>query len=337
MTEKGEIVVSGYGRCILNEREEVELNRENRRTMRFARRSGRMFISALSQAVKMSGYNIEEGQKESRGVFYGEFMNLMSDEDHRKELFDLCKNKEDRFDGGCFFHGIVDYWSTVEVLQDVPNIPCFLGAQITKAGGPSETIMANCASGIYALKAATDALNNNEIDVAFVGAASAKNDPLEKEILNARGYFRNGDYAVVDGAAAMVLERRKDLEARGGTVMAEILDIRSSFCGGNGGFQGKGSTVLEDMVRDSAACLEGEEFLYISGSISKRHVAGEIAAVSKIMGQNLWSEGYKDKKGYTFAASGLLEIIGWMESSEKNPAIIATFGYGGNNGCVVVR
>lgn len=335
MTEKCEIVVSGYGRCILNERDEVELNRENRRIMRFARRSGRMFISALSQAVKMSGYNIEEGEKENRGVFYGEFMNLMSDEDHRKELFDLCKDKENRFDGGCFFRGIVDHWSTVEVLQDVPNIPCFLGAQITKAKGPSETIMANCASGIYALKAAVDALNNKEIDVAFVGAASAKSDPLEKEILNAQGYFRNGDYAVVDGAAAMVLERRKDLEARGGIVMAEILDVRSSFCAG--GSEGKGSTVTADMVSDSAACLEGKEFLYISGSISKRHVAEEMAAVNQTMGQNLWSEGYKEKKGYTFAASGLLEIIEWIEGGKNNPAIVATFGYGGNNGCVVVR
>ena len=148
------VYITGIGSCIMKPDDTtVPVTRENRKLMRFARTSGKLFLNALSEAVANSGCNHIAAENTSRrGVFFGDFMNLTTDAAHRTELFEQCKAVSGCFDEKLFLQYIIDDWSAVEVLKEVPNIPCFLAAQLTGANGPSETLLNSCASGLSALK-----------------------------------------------------------------------------------------------------------------------------------------------------------------------------------------
>ena len=120
--------------------------------MRFARRSGRLFLEALQEAYAISGCADAEMPSSRKGVYYGECLNLFSDEEHRKEIFGACRDVAGEFRGEVLMNEVVDHWSAVEVLQNVPNVPCFLGAKLTSSSGLSETFLAGCASGLKALR-----------------------------------------------------------------------------------------------------------------------------------------------------------------------------------------
>ena len=132
------VVISGYGKEIFNNcNETINMTKENRKIMRFARRSAKMFLSALFKAVQMSNLVSDESDEYKRGVFFGDFMNLVMDREHLFELFDICMEEKQEFDSKTFFKGVVSNWSSIEVLKDVPNIPAFLAASSIDIPCPS--------------------------------------------------------------------------------------------------------------------------------------------------------------------------------------------------------
>ncbi len=325
------VYITGSGSCI-QESDDLSVlhTRENRKIMRFARASGKLFLAALSEALKNSDCNsFDDGDSYRKGVFFGDFMNLTTDNEHRIELFEQCKKVSGSFDEKVFINYIIDNWSAVEVLKEVPNIPCFLAVQLTGATGPSETLLNSCASGISALKAGFELIRDGKIDIAYIGAGSAKNDDIERKIFNSQGYYNDNDYSIVNAGAALILESEERIIKRKGTPLAIVNSVSEAFAPDmflRSEFDTLAAEkLIEDLSVENDQCLE-----YYSGSYSKRYLHDERLAVSRIMPKAVIKEGIKGSSGYSFAASGLLEIAEILRSGNvPDNFIVSSLGYGG--------
>ena len=110
-------------------------------------------------------------------------------------------------------------------------------AQVLKAGGPSATVVATCASGATAIALGALHLLADEADAVIVGGADAPVIPLiaaqlmaagvtgrhESPELTCRPYdVRRNGLVIGEGAAAMVLERESDALRRGASILARL-------------------------------------------------------------------------------------------------------------------
>lgn len=335
---KKNIYISGFGSNIMeSENSAIPINRENRKFLRFARTSGKLFINSLSEALKMADCNsLNLNDNYRRGVFFGDFMNLTTDKVHKDELLEYCKNYSERFDEKEFLYYIINNWSAVEVLKEVPNIPCFLAAQLTEANGPSVTFLNSCASGLSALKLGYDLIQSGNIDIAYVGAGSAKVDDLEKNIFNSMDYFIYEDYKIINAGAAVILESEERLKLRNGKALAVLNSAEENFAP-DMFIEKKFDALSFEKLIDGLDISSDKKIDYILGSFSKKYVSEETIALKKIFPESSVSSGIKEKIGYSFSTSGLLEITELLRKNISfNDLVVTSLGYGGYQSAVYI-
>jgi hypothetical protein len=334
------VAISGYGHEILaDSNESIKVSREKRKLMRFGRRSANLFLNALLKAVQMSNIIDEEDNAFRKGIFYGDFMNLVVDNEHLFELFNICRDEAQDFNKESFFNGIVGNWSVIEILKDLPNIPTFLAAQMTGSKGVSSTILSSCSGGLLSLKDGFDAIQRGDLDIAYVGAASAKLDMVEELKYKLYDLYQEDDYTIADGAAVIILESFSHLEKRKGVLYGFIEKVNTSFSPDtylNKKLDIKSITYLLDDIRKNSV-IESNKLKYIPGSFSKKWLADELRLVNENSDMEVIPS-FKEKEVYTFAASGLMEIINYLEWGEDNKDIIvSSLGYGGQNASLYLR
>ena len=118
-------------------------------------------------------------------------------------------------------------------LRALSNSGLALLAMELEARGPSNNFVQSDTAGVHALDAAIGALEDGLCDVAVCGAFDSLLTPANElnyrrmGLLSARGrlcpFDRHADGLVLgEGAAALVLERRSEAEARGATILATV-------------------------------------------------------------------------------------------------------------------
>ncbi len=327
---KRKVYISAIGSEIIEEDTPIPVSRENRKLMRFARTSGKLFINSLYEAMKMADNDSPElNDNYRRGVFFGDFLNLATDKEHRDELFEHCKNSSECFDEKEFLYYIINNWSAVEVLKEVPNIPCFLAAQLTESNGPSATFLNSCASGLSAVKAGYELIQSGQIDIAYVGAGSAKADELEKKVFNSMGYFIDGDYKILNAGAALILESEERLRSRCGNALAEIISAEENFAPDMFMYKRFDDLSFEKLMY-AMDIPDNKKIAYILGSFSKKYVSEEREAIKKILPDVSVLSGIKETAGYSFSASGILEVTEYLRKGElRSGLVVSSLGYGG--------
>ena len=106
------------------------------------------------------------------------------------------------------------------VLGTMPNIPANRLNRQLDLRGPSYTISADEASGLFAMKIAARDLRAATIDAAVVGAVDLSCEPVHEAALRALGV----DDPSGDAAIVLVLERLSDARAKGHAVLALVED-----------------------------------------------------------------------------------------------------------------
>jgi 3-oxoacyl-(acyl-carrier-protein) synthase len=76
---------------------------------------------------------------------------------------------------------------------------------------------------------------------------------------------------------------------------------------------------------------------YVIGTFTRSFLRDEMELASLFPLRIVNDDSYKSQSGYTFAASGLLEIVHLIKKNFKRSTMINSFGYGGQNASVIIN
>jgi len=229
------------------------------------------------------------------------------------------------------------YWRG-ETLPDPRNrfssgLPVHVVAQALRLGGPAFALDAACASSLYAIKLACDALHDGEADMMIAGGVNRADDlflHLGFTALQAlsptgrsRPFARDADGLVpAEGAALVALRRLADAERDGARILGVIRAVGLSNDGRQNGFlapsasgQARAMTAALDQSR-----LEPRDVSFVDchATGTARGDATEIESLSASYGRTPLRLGaLKGVTGHMITASGAASLINLLTAFER--------------------
>jgi 3-oxoacyl-(acyl-carrier-protein) synthase len=326
-----EVCVTGYD-CAVYCGDMGPIGKERRKLLRFARQSGQMFLLSLLRAMAKSGMDKTMFEPGRAALFFADNLNLVSDLDKVLEVLSEIKKSGDGYCEKSFVDYIAENWSVIEVLKIVPNIPAFLACQELGATGASSTELSSCSGGLMGVIDAYDAIRLGKSDIAFVGASTVKDQSIDLPMLRQLGFYLDGDYAPIAGTATLIIESYEHARDRNATIHAIINGAGTSFSPQTylwHEFDGESVDLLLSSFERAGN--------YIAGAFTRKHLPQEIEAANKRFGVLTVADSFKAQVGYTFAASGPMEIIQAIESGTGRDTLIASLGYSGQNAAILIN
>jgi 3-oxoacyl-[acyl-carrier-protein] synthase II len=265
----------------------------------------------------------------------------------------------------------------------MPNAPSATVSMRWGWQGPCQTVSTACAAGTHALVDAAMWIASGRCDVVAAGGTEAAMTPVSlagftnMTALSSRGVSepfaatRDG-FVIAEGAAVLILEAWDVAEARGATILAEVLggastaDAHHITAPAPGG---RGALSCMEIALASAGLDAGQiRQVNAHGTSTPLNDAAEAEAMSKLFGlPGPPVTSIKGVTGHSLGAAGAIEAVAVVESMrrglipptavtvevdpelpqidlvrgeprpwEPGPTISNSFGFGGHNGSVVI-
>lgn len=249
--------------------------------------------------------------------------------------------------------------------------------------GPCENTVTACAAGTHAIGNAARLVSNGFCDAVLAGGSEAPFTPTavagfaNMTALSSSGVSRPFDprrdgFVMAEGSAVLVLEEFSHAEARGATILGEILGsastadahhITAPAPGGTGAI-----TCMRLAIEDAG--LTADEVVHINahGTSTDKNDAAEAAAIAKIFGTpGPVITSTKGVTGHALGGAGALEaaavllsmkhrlipptaghesldpeipdidlVVGEPRPWVPGPSLSNSFGFGGHNGTLVI-
>lgn len=299
---------------------------QTRKELRVGTRAGSIAVFSAREAIASSGIDFENFDKSRIGVYIGttEHGNVETE----NEVYNISKFDYD-----------TKYWTHHHNPRTVANNPAGEITINTGITGPHYTIGAACAAGNAGLIQALQMLRLGEVDFALAGGVS--------ESIQSFGIFagfksqgalghhasdvnktsrpfdksRNG-IVVSEGGCVYSLERLEDAQARGATILGEIIGYRIN--------SDASDYVLPNPERQ-AECMH--QALAVAGieagevDIVNTHATStpmgdiqEIKAIREVFGScpTTYINNTKSYIGHCMGAAGALELAGNLPSFQDN-------------------
>ena len=299
---------------------------QTRKELRVGTRAGSIAIYCAREAIENSGLDFENFDKNRVGVYVGttEHGNVETE----NEVYNISKFDYD-----------TRFWTHHHNPRTVANNPA--GEITINMGitGPHYTIGAACAAGNAGLVQALQMLRLGEVDVALAGGVSESIQSFgifagfksqgalgthESDVKKTSRPFdknRNG-IVVSEGGCIYVLERLKDAQARGATIIAEIV----GYC-----INSDASDYVLPNPERQAECmkraLESAKMTAEDVDVVSTHATStpmgdiqECKAIKEIFGhsQTTYVNNTKSFIGHCMGAAGALELAGNLPSFDDN-------------------
>jgi 3-oxoacyl-[acyl-carrier-protein] synthase II len=248
--------------------------------------------------------------------------------------------------------------------------------------GPCETVVTACATGAHSIGAAARLVAIGRCDAVITGSSEAAMTPVgiqgfaNMTALSTTGFSRPFDvrrdgFVIAEGAGALVLEAWDVAEARGATILAEVLGagdtadahhITAPSPGGAGAI-----ACMEQALEDAGLRPEDIRQINAHGTSTPRNDEAEAEAIAKVFGSSAPPvTSIKGVTGHALGAAGSLEAVAVIQSmrtatipptigyAEPDPELASidivteprswtpgptlsnSFGFGGHNGCLVL-
>lgn len=216
------------------------------------------------------------------------------------------------------------------------GLPVHLVAEALDFGGPAFALDAACASSLYAIKLACDALHDGEADVMIAGGVNRADDlflHLGFTALQAlspsgasRPFHREADGLVPsEGAAVVTLKRLDDAEREGDSIYGVIRAVGLSNDGRQNGFlapsaSGQARAMAQAFVQSGLAPRD-IAFVDCHATGTARGDATEIESLSAVYGRTPLQLGaLKSVIGHAITASGAASLINLLTAFERGVA-----------------
>jgi 3-oxoacyl-[acyl-carrier-protein] synthase II len=214
----------------------------------------------------------------------------------------------------------------------IPNMATGLTAIALGAKGPSTAVATACAAGSNAIGDAFRIIQLGHADAMVCGGAESAITPLGVAgFASARALsFRNDDpatasrpfdagrdgFVIGEGAGVLVLERLEHAQARGATILAEIVGygmtcdahhITAPSPGGVGGAE-----AMRLALHDAALEPESVDYVNAHGTSTPANDANETSAIKSALGEHARSvpvSSTKSMTGHLLGGSGGIEAV----------------------------
>jgi 3-oxoacyl-[acyl-carrier-protein] synthase II len=210
------------------------------------------------------------------------------------------------------------------------NIAQYLGLQ-----GVLLSTNAACASSLQAIGTAFDLIRSGRQEAMFCGGAeelhatvtgsfdmlmAASTRYNDRPEAASRPFDAARDGLVCgEGAGILFLEERERAQARGATILAEVLGFHT--CSG-------GSHISESNRDSIAACMQGAladahcapsdvEYVNAHATATLQGDGEEVAAIRAVLGDQVAVSSLKGNLGHTLGASGAIELIATVEGLRR--------------------
>ncbi len=249
--------------------------------------------------------------------------------------------------------------------------------------GPCENTVTACAAGTHAIGNAARLVSNGYCDAVLAGGSEAPFTPTaiagftNMTALSSSGVSRPFDprrdgFVMAEGSAVLVLEEWSRAEARGATVLGEILGsastadahhITAPAPGGTGAI-----TCMRLAIEDAGITADDVVHINAHGTSTDKNDAAEAAAIAKIFGTpGPVITSTKGVTGHALGGAGALEaaavllsmnrrlipptaghesldpempdidlVVGEPRRWVPGPSLSNSFGFGGHNGTLVI-
>ncbi|MGB8225128.1 MAG: beta-ketoacyl-ACP synthase II [Polyangiales bacterium] len=287
-----------------------------KRRLREAARFIQLAIAATAQAIKSSGFEPTDAEKERVGTFIGVgFCGLEVFEDTCRTLFDKGPRRVSPY----FIPSVISNLAPGQVTLE-------WGFK-----GPSYTHTSACASGAHAIGDAFRWIQRGEIDAAIAGGAEAAVTPIGVAgFTSMRALSRRNDeperasrpfdvdrdgFVIAEGAGVLVLEEREAAIARGADILAEIVGYGATSDAYHMVQPAPDAEGAQRAMRLALADakLNPEDLDYVNahGTSTPMGDGGELHAIQKVFGRHatdgLAVSSTKSMTGHLLGAAGGLE------------------------------
>jgi 3-oxoacyl-[acyl-carrier-protein] synthase II len=332
-------------------------------------------VVAAKQAVAHAGLPIDERNQHRVGVAIGSGVGgLLMMETQAHVLNDRGPDRVSPF---C-------------VPMMIPNMATGLAAIALGAKGPSTAVATACAAGSNAIGDAFRLIQLGLADAMVCGGAESAITPLGVAgFASAKALsFRNDDpatasrpfdaerngFVIGEGAGVLVLERLEHAQARGATVLAEIVGygmtcdahhITAPSPGGVGGAE-----AMRLALQDAGLAAEAVDYVNAHGTSTQANDSNETAAIKAALGEHAYRipvSSTKSMTGHLLGGSGGIEAVAAVlaighnlvpptinyqnpdpacdldvvpnKARERDLKVVLSnsFGFGGHNVCLAFR
>ncbi len=332
-------------------------------------------VVAAKQAVAAAGLTIDESNQGRVGVSIGSGVGgllMMETQAHV-----LADRGPDRVSPFC-------------VPMMIPNMATGLAAIALGAKGPSSAVATACAAGSNAIGDAYRQIQLGLADAMVCGGAESAITPLGVAgFASAKALsFRNDDpatasrpfdaerngFVIGEGAGVLVLEALDHAQARGATILAEVVGygttcdahhITAPAPGGSGGAE-----AIRLALVDARLAPEAVDYINAHGTSTQANDSNETAAIKTALGEHAYRipvSSTKSMTGHLLGGSGGIEAVASVlaithnlvpptinysnpdpacdldvvpnEAREHNVNVVLSnsFGFGGHNVCLAFR
>ena len=239
--------------------------------------------------------------------------------------------------------------SPFTVPMMIPNMATGLAAIALGAKGPSSAVATACAAGSNAIGDAFQLLQLGKADVMICGGAESAITPLGVAgFASAKALsFRNDDpagasrpfdqtrdgFVIGEGSGILVLETLAHAEARGATILAEIVGygttcdahhITSPTPGGVGG-----AAAMRLALEDGGIAADSVDYVNAHGTSTPANDSNETAAIKSALGsraKDIPVSSTKSMTGHLLGGSGGIEAVACVLAL-RNGVVPPTINY----------
>ena len=272
----------------------------------------------------------------------------------------------------------------------IPDIAAGLISIRFASKGPNYATVSACASGAHAIGDAFRFIERGDADVMIAGGGEATITPLavagfsSMKALSTRnddpaGASRPFDagrdgFVIGEGAGCVVLEALETAEARGATIVAEVIGYGVSADAHHITMpapEGKGAQYAMRMaMNDGGVSAEDVDYINAHGTSTQANDRNETAAIKQVLGDSAYSVivgSTKSMTGHLLGAAGGVEAVitalvcqqgripSTINLTDPDPdcdldygqhgvvertvevALSNSFGFGGHNACLAIR
>ncbi|HYO07822.1 MAG TPA: beta-ketoacyl-[acyl-carrier-protein] synthase family protein [Tepidisphaeraceae bacterium] len=355
-----------------------------------AGRNTRFALGACAQAWKNAGLEAATLDLDRVGVYLGSGEGSLDFDAYTTAALTAWNAEADDVDHAKWAEIALERMNASREIEQEPNMPLSHLALLTGARGPALNCLTACAASTQAIGEAAEILRRGDADVMIGGGAHSMIHPfgvtgfnrltaLSTLNENPPGASRpfdahRGGFVLGEGAGMVVLETLEHAQARGATILAEVVGYGSTadaFRITDQDPDGRGAIVaMQEAMADARITPADVHYVNAHGTGTKENDGNETTAIKSVFGEharNVPVSSIKSMMGHLIAAAGAVEMICCVLAIRDNMlppttnyenhdpecdldyvpnkarparvdvALSNSFGFGGQNDTIIVR
>jgi 3-oxoacyl-[acyl-carrier-protein] synthase II len=289
-------------------------------------------LGSCAQAWKMAGLDREKLDLDRVGIYLGSGEGSLDFDAYTTAALTAWKPDADDIDAVKWAEIALERMNAIREIEQEPNMPLSHLALLTGARGPAMNCLTACAASTQAIGEATEILRRGDADVMIGGGAHSMIHPFgvtgfnrltalstlnENPTCASRPFdAHRGGFVLGEGAGMVILETLEHAQARGATILAEVVGYGSTadaFRITDQDPEGMGAVVaMQEALADAKLTPRDVHYINAHGTGTRENDGNETTAIKKVFGdhaKNVPISSIKSMMGHLIAAAGAVEMI----------------------------